>query len=500
MRRPVFARLFPERAGRPLPIPGRSGIGRVAVVAVILAYAAMAATLVDIGIADNGDFSRSMQWFIEKPSALPSNWPSDEQTWRLRFGTYWIDLWDMRPAGPTFGAIESPSSAQLLNMAGIWANRLAGSEAYSLRVASVPVRIAEILAFATILILLMQRTGSPAIAALAGTGLAIVLLDTGYKAFLNSFYEDRASLLFLTILVPVTVIAFEPGSGRWGRVPFAAALLLLALSKAQLSLTPAVLLGALALHSGASRFLWRRRDPKPPARRLAVIAVLFLLPQAAAFAGTAGYQFGKVNAYHSLFLGALAFSADPGRHLDGFPPGAVRCIGVNAFERGSCFEELAPHSSHAKAALVYLREPAALLRALSFSAASMHDIALETYGRRNLEGIPGPAVEPTLWSWVKQLLPAGGWHFAMLAAFSLLFVLLSRVPRLASFALAGQFLTAISLSQTAIAVLGDGTAEIRKHLLVANLSFDLALMLAVVLCLACLPSLRRRSLRSSLPP
>jgi hypothetical protein len=84
----------------------------------------------------------------------------------------------------------------------------------------------------------------------------------------------------------------------------------------------------------------------------------------------------------------------------------------------------------------------------------------------------------------------------MVVAFSLLFLLRYRSARLGSFALAGLFLTAIAASQTVVTVLGDGTAEIRKHLLVGNLAFDLALVLAVTLCVERLLLLRRRPRRS----
>jgi hypothetical protein len=47
------------------------------------------------------------------------------------------------------------------------------------------------------------------------------------------------------------------------------------------------------------------------------------------------------------------------------------------------------------------------------------------------------------------------------------------------FVLAAQFLCAIAVSQTVITVVGDGRAEIQKHLLTANFAFDLAVVLTV---------------------
>ena len=58
---------------------------------------------------------------------------------------------------------------------------------------------------------------------------------------------------------------------------------------------------------------------------------------------------------------------------------------------------------------------------------------------------------------------------------------LSRVTELRPFVLAAQFLCAIAVSQTVVTVVGDGRAEIQKHLLVGNFAFDLALVLTIAL-------------------
>ena len=128
----------------------------------MLIYAVLAPLLINTGIADNGDFSRSMQWFIEKPAAFETNWPSDDGTWDRRFAKFWIDEWTPKPE-PALGGMESRSSAQLLNMAGIAANAAArtvtGNTGYSLRIASIPARIVELAAFAALAILFHAATG-----------------------------------------------------------------------------------------------------------------------------------------------------------------------------------------------------------------------------------------------------------------------------------------------------------------------------------------------------
>lgn len=304
--------------------------------------------------------------------------------------------------------------------------------------------------------------------------VSAILLDVSYQAFFNSFYEERASLLYLTILVPATAMAFKTASGWGWKVFFSVALALFASSKAQFAPTPLILL---IVHlpqtyiSGAPGVATRRG--------LAATAALFLVPQIIALAVTSGYEFRNVNAYNAAFLGALTFSDDPGLYLGGFPPDASRCVGVNAFAPGTCFAELGSLVTHGKVIGIYLNDPPALGRAIGFAADAMQDIALDRYGKRHLDGLITPLIEPALWTNIKRLMPAGIWFYAMALTASGLLLPLSRIAELRSFVLAAQFLCAIAVSQTVITVVGDGRAEIQKHLLTANFAFDLAMVLTV---------------------
>jgi hypothetical protein len=84
-----------------------------------------------------------------------------------------------------------------------------------------------------------------------------------------------------------------------------------------------------------------------------------------------------------------------------------------------------------------------------------------------------------LWTGIKRLMPGGIWFYAMALAASGLLLPLSRIAGLRPFVLAAQFLCAIAVSQTVITVVGDGRAEIQKHLLTANFAFDLAVVLTI---------------------
>jgi hypothetical protein len=441
---------------------------------IILIYAVVAPMLINSGIADNGDFSRSMQWFIEKPAAFQTNWPSDDATWDRRFTKFWIDEWTLKPDAAPAG-MESRSSAQLLNMAGIAANDIAGAITgntdYSLRVASIPPRIIEAAAFAGLAVLFYAATASAALTFGTMFFVSAVLLDVNYQAFFNSFYEERASLLYLTVLVPATAMAFRAASGWGWKILFAAALALFASSKAQFAPTPAILLAVFLVHACISGF------PGLSARRLLAMMGLFLVPQVIALAATSGYEFRSVNAYNATFLGALTFSTDPARHLGDFPPDAADCVGVNAYVPGTCFKELGTLTSHGKVVSIYLNDLPALAAAILFASDAMQDIALDPYGKKHLDGLITPVFEPALWSGIKGLLPAGLGFYVLALSLSGTLLPISRVAGVRAMALAAQFLCAIAVSQTVITIVGDGRAEIAKHLLIANFSFDLALVL-----------------------
>jgi hypothetical protein len=175
----------------------------------------------------------------------------------------------------------------------------------------------------------------------------------------------------------------------------------------------------------------------------------------------------------------LTFSEDPARHLEAYPPDAARCIGVNAFVPGTCFTELGGLTSHGKVVSIYLNDLPAMAAALRFASGSMQDIALDDYGKKHLDGLVTPVFEPALWTGIKGLLPTGFGFYALALALSAALLPVSRIAELRAFALAAQFLSAIGVSQTVITVVGDGRAEIAKHLLVANFAFDLALVLTV---------------------
>jgi hypothetical protein len=90
-------------------------------------------------------------------------------------------------------------------------------------------------------------------------------------------------------------------------------------------------------------------------------------------------------------------------------------------------------------------------------------------------------------------MPKGIGFYVMALAVSALLLPLSRITELRPFALAAQFLNAIALSQTVIVVVGDGRAEIQKHLLVGNFAFDLAFVLTIAFAVYAIISVVRRA-------
>ena len=80
----------------------------------------------DVGLADNGDFSRGMTWITSGPANITPNFPdydTQHQEWEKRFFNYWIPHWKLD--FPMHADMKS--SVVLLWLPGVFVNWLAVS-------------------------------------------------------------------------------------------------------------------------------------------------------------------------------------------------------------------------------------------------------------------------------------------------------------------------------------------------------------------------------------
>lgn len=428
------------------------------------------------GLADNGDFSRIMTWFTSRPAGFEQNWPpSGTEAWDRRFFRYYLPDWQLD--FPQTSTVRS--SVLLLWWPGVWLNLILYDGLLNLGALSLPARAVLLLVVLGLLRWVAQSSRSLreylVLMACVGVPFVAMVSTTDYLVLLNSFYQESGSLIFLPLLVLALLAVRRTRSNPWLYAATLAALALLA--SAKVSNVYWAVLGVPVL---ASLVPWSRR------RRVALIGASLLL---AVGLGYGAYQLTKeannpqIVAFHGLFYGVLTLSERPQAHLQalGLPYDAA-CLGVPSFDANGqrCRALYANAPLRRDTIIVLAREPLIVPRMLAFVAGQMQATRLEYLGKRApSDGARGPTPSVLrVWSIMKErFFPRG---FALLLALGIGLALNAcsvrgRTPR-ADLAFVGLLTCAACLIDMVVAFLGDGRQELTKHLLLANILFDVALI------------------------
>ena len=444
------------------------------------------------GLADNGDYTRSIKFFSSGPEGIQPNFPPrNTPLWYSRFYEYWLPNWTLRRHRE-----KVVTSAALLWLPGVLASAAAASPTVSLPWLSL---VPRALLLGELWVLLRWARRQPAGRWLPWTlGLPLVLLltTTDNAAYLNSFYQEAASQVF--VLPAVFSLVYLRARPSWLRLGGAVACVaLLTAAKSSTIYWP-----LLTLPFGL--YAWTARDPARWRRRAGPILTVGLALACLLTFGArrlTEYHEANVNPYHSLFYGTLMFSRHPAEHLQrlGLADGAA-CIGVSAYnERGKAyFNAHLARMSFRNTLSTLAHEPSILCRMGYFGLCSMQDISLEYLGKyaaddpRLLHGPPWPGAGSgseqrlwnapqesnwaNLWSNVKfHIFPTGTSLALTLAGFAGFCLWQFRAPGTGGdLAFAGLLATLAVAADLAVAMLGEGRHELIKHLYLANLLFDLA--------------------------
>ena len=442
-----------------------------------------------VGLADNGDYTRIMSIVTSGPVGFEHNWP-DQATqaseFNRRFFHSWIPYWKLDfPRGSRSFHSCYYSSATLLWYPGVLVNYLFYStDTLHLSFLSLFPRLILI----GVLLLLFRRICAHAIASplekalfCGMIGLCFVLwtTTTNYAAYLNSFYFETASWIFLLVFVACLTAPVRDDS-RWRSIGFyacMAALLLLAAAKASNFYWPLVAVPFVLVRFGgklrSGRFflkwaVW--------SAALTSVAYFFTSPP------ESGYQ---MNAYHRLFYGVLTFSENPSQRLA--EAGLADCA-VHVGQANAQSPSLADIAKSHRSALsfsttlrIIAREPTILWRMAVHAAANMQATSPGYLGQRSAND---PSTKSgalaNLWSKMKlAFFPRGYALYATLFAYIVLFAaaVRSASPR-RELATVGLLASIACLADMNVAILGDGKYELVKHLFLANLLFDLATITA----------------------
>ncbi len=329
-----------------------------------------------------------------------------------------------------------------------------------------------------------KRSGfSGAVAAIA---LILVFCDTGYISYFNSLYGEPVSSVFLLLLAASALLLASSGKpALWTLLLFGISAVIFAGAKIQNS--PAGILAALLL----LRAVRLRKDIMW--KRVSVLLAVFVVAVSALCYTGVSEDIKVCNKYQTVFYGILRGSPDSERDLGelGLDPSLTVLAGTNYFMeeypvdiRTPEFKEmLSAKVNHIKVLSFYSRHPLRLLRKLEYAADNGFKL---NQGVGNFEKYPGIEYKQvtkafSFWGSFKQnVLPHSLLFLAAIYLAALLAVIYeyirNRGKTACFFAEFAGFILLTGLMQFMLPIIGDGDADLSKHLYLFNVSFDLLLV------------------------
>jgi hypothetical protein len=445
----------------------------------------------NVGLADNGDFTRSMEWISSGPVGIEPNWPAagTEDSSR-RFFNFWLPFWKLE------WNIQWPTTSALL----LWLpGALVNYFVYSSKVLYLPILafFPKLILFSILLLLFNWIKLDPNYTTILlfsiGVPVVLIFTNTEYVAYFNSFYQESASLIFLVVLL-ASILLLKQHSSFAYLLYSLASILLLATAKPANLYWPFVAVPFVL-------YVWSiKRVVKVPTMMAANLLLIFLFTFASVAMTNAGST--KTNPYHSLFVGVLAFSGDPSAHLhDLGMNNATQCINTLAFSPvgSTCLAKYQNQISFKNMSRVIYKEPAVIFRMWKHALDNMQDVSLDYLGRYSFfdtrsytspnllnvevqqQRFQSPASGSKLlnpWTRIKfKFFPIGYALALTLIGFLIWFTWKIKDNGIQQdLALVGLLSTIACIADTLIAILGDGKSELIKHLLLSNILFDIALV------------------------
>lgn len=441
------------------------------------------------GMADNGDFERVMR--------TAGIGYAPELTYEDKYFRHAVHRYAIAPM--EFGGYATTHLAFLFAARAV--NALAGGGAV-FRIEALGATYAVVLLAAFALI----YTGLQASRATKSALLALLIwayTDVAYGAYFHSFYGEPASLLGLLLAIGFGLHASRRSG--WALPAYFAAIALLVGAKAQNA--------PLGLVFAASLWALGRGGPADWRRKTALFAAAALALSVACYAA-APKELKRINLYQTVFYGVLKHSDDAARDLRelGLDPGLAALAGTNYFQKGTAISQTDPELDerfysrigHADVGLYYLKHPLRWVERLEYAAAHSTSIRPAYLGSFAKEAgrPPGAVAERrTGWSEWKKTHATGHAAVPLLAVGAYAAALRSRRAAEAIRLRSPEALRVVPWV-AALAymtpLLGDGDADLGKHLFLYNAAFDFMVLFAaaaLVGCVAAAPASIRERLR-----
>lgn len=423
------------------------------------------------GVADNGDFKRMM-------ATIGLDYYNAAESYADRFFSYSHSRFSYENLFVGF----YPSSQILVVLVPRLLAGLFHGSYFDIRLLGAV--YALLLLAATWMIVQLGSKGSYLTGLLLGAGILFVFYDIGYLAYFNSLFGEPVSMVFMLLTFALGLrLAGQEYPATKGLSLFFIAVVFLICSKIQnapVGIAFSLIFLRMAALKGEGN--WKRL-----ARRFAVAVTLISILIYVA----APKELKHINLYQTVFFGILNESPDVRGDLRelGLPERLEVLAGTNYFESGTAIKQDDPsltpdfysRVSHKDVLFFYLKHPSRLIESMKYAAEnSMHIRPYYLGSYEKSEGKPPGAVAYTYsgWSEFKRN------HVPHTLGFLVLFYLLYYACVLFQYfrsrelrgRIAGELmmlLGLIGLFSFLVPILGDGRADIGKHLFLFNVSFDM---------------------------
>jgi len=335
------------------------------------------------------------------------------------------------------------------------------------------------------------RAADLALACMTALSLLFVFGDIGYLAYFHSFFGEPYALvaLLLTIASALALSSSDRPSGKLLAL-FVGAALAVATSKIQ----NAPLGFAFALL--AWRMLCLRSDRRW--KRQVWTGAAVLLAGALLMIVAAPDRLKHTNLYQSIFYGVLKDSPNLERDMNelGIPEKYAPLAGTNYFQKGTAIPQKDPvlrrevleKLSHGDIAAYYARHPSRFMQKLDRAAENAMHIRPYYLGNYDLSaGKPPGALTYTFSGWSRfkaEAMPRRAVaYFGLFAVYlSALAIAWLRSPP-GRKRLTAETMSIVALAamfSCAVPLIGDGEADLAKHLFMFNVCFDLMAISVIV--------------------
>jgi len=432
-----------------------------------------------VGVADNGDFLRIM-------GTAGLAYPDQAEPRADRYFAFMHRQFAFTGLG---GGGYVSAEVVLVTAASLIGRWLLGGQLFDIRILSVVYSILLITAFA--ILLRLRLLASPAARIACAAVFLLLFLDVGYTAYFNSLFGEPMSLVFLLLTLATALRLAEQRPPRLGALAgFAVAAICLTAAKLQ-NAPAGLLLAVLALRllplSAAPA--WRRFAAAVPALLVLTAGIMYF---------TAPAELKTINQYQAVYYGILKDSPTPEQDLRelGLDPKLADLQNTNYFMPNTAIpqqsEELKrtfyPHISHRAIAWFYVTHPARFWDKLQVTANNAMTIRPGYLGNyEKAEGFKRGQLSSSfnIWSELKRrVLPHSlGALLSFGSLYSLVLLAVRTGARSRSETAVCETLLCIPLIAAVafvVPLIGDGEADMEKHLFLFNICFDIMVAVSLI--------------------